>query len=233
MPSLVTLSDLKTRSREAADMVGSSFVEDPELTRYINASAQELYDLLIASYGQEYYLSEQAIPIVSGTDKYTLATDFYKLVGVDLVLSAGASGEAVTLQPYMFSERNKYLNSYVSSFSNNGAVRAKYRLQNDTIKLIPEPSGGFSLKVHYIPAMAKFVSDVDTFDGVNGWEEYIVVDAAIKMLRKEESDITALTFEKRELTERIEAMANSRDAGNPEYVADVSRASYDVTDGAY
>jgi len=233
MPSLVTLADLKTRSREAADMVGSTFIEDPELTRYINASAQELYDLLIASYTQEYYLTESDITIVSGTDLYDLPADFYKLLGVDLVLSSGGAGEAVTLQPYMFSERNKYLNSYVSSFSNNGAVRAKYRLQNNQIKMIPEPSGGFKLTVHYIPSMTKFVSDVDTFDGVNGWEEYIIIDTAIKMLRKEESDITALTFEKNDMLKRIESMAKDRDAGSPDYVADVSRASYDVTDGAY
>lgn len=232
MPANVTLSELKVRAREAADMVSSTFIEDPELTRYINASAQELYDLLIAAYGQEYYLAEDSIPVVSGTDTYDLAADFYKLLGVDLILSASGN-EAVTLHPYALSERNKFNNSYLTVSNSNGSVRARYRLQNNKIKLIPEPSGGYSLNIHYIPAMTKFVADPDTFDGVNGWEEYIVIDAAIKMLRKEESDISALTFEKNDMLKRIEAMASSRDVGMSESVSDVSATQYELTNGIY
>lgn len=232
MPSLVTLADLKERSREAADMVGSTFVEDPELTRYINASTQELYDLLIAAYGQEYYLAEFSIPVVGGVDTYTLSDDFYKLLGVDLILSASGN-EAVTLHPYSLSERNKFNNSYLSVSNSNGSVRARYRLQNNTIKLIPEPSGGYSLNIHYVPAMEKLALDVDEVDGVNGWEEYIILDVAIKMLRKEESDITALTFEKNDMLKRIEAMAGSRDIGMSESVSDVSATQYELTNGIY
>lgn len=233
MASNVTLADLKTRSREAADMVGSTFIEDAELTRYINASAQELYDLLVAAYGQEYYLDEFNIPIVSGTDTYALPTDFYQLLGVDLLLDANGN-EAVTLKPYMLSERNKYNNSYVSAYASDSTVRAKYRLQNGNIKLIPEPSGGYSLNIIYIPAMTLMVSDVDTLDGVNGWEEYIVLDTAIKMGRKEETDVSVLTFQKNELLKRIESLAGKRDAGFPEVVGDVSATNGGgFSDGIY
>lgn len=232
MPANVDLAELKVRAREAADMVNSTYVEDSELTRYINASAQELYDLLIAAYGQEYYLSEDSIIVLNGVDTYNLPADFYKLLGVDLVLSASGN-EAVTLHPYALSERNKFNNSYLTVSNSNGSVRARYRLQNNTIKIIPEPSGGYSLNILYIPAMTKFVAGVDTFDGVNGWEEYIVIDAAIKMLRKEESDISALTLEKKDMLERIESMAGSRDIGMSESVSDVSASQYELTNGIY
>ena len=61
-----------------------------------------------------------------------------------------------------------------------------------------------------------------TFDGVSGWEEYIVIDAAIKCLQKEESDVSVLMSQKSAIAKRIEAAAENRDAGEPSKVTDVS-----------
>ena len=58
-------------------------------------------------------------------------------------------------------------------------------------------------------------------DGVSGWMEYVVTDAAIKMLQKEESDTSVLQFQKAALIKRIEAAAENRDAGSPATIADV------------
>lgn len=63
-------------------------------------------------------------------------------------------------------------------------------------------------------------------DGVNGWEEYIVVDAAIKCLTKEESETAVLERDKAFLLKRIEAMASNRDAGKPEKITDVNVQNY-------
>jgi len=59
-------------------------------------------------------------------------------------------------------------------------------------------------------------------DGVNGWEEYIVVDAAIKCLQKEESDCSVLLAQKAAIVARIESEASNRDAGMPSTVSDTS-----------
>lgn len=58
-------------------------------------------------------------------------------------------------------------------------------------------------------------------DGISGWMEYVVCDAAIKMAQKEESDTSVLQLQKAALIKRIEAAAENRDAGNPATVADV------------
>jgi hypothetical protein len=63
--------------------------------------------------------------------------------------------------------------------------------------------------------------DTLTADGVSGWLEYVVTDAAIKALQKEESDTTTLQFQKAALIKRIEAAAENRDAGSPATIADV------------
>lgn len=54
----------------------------------------------------------------------------------------------------------------------------------------------------------------------SGWLEYVIVDAAIKALVKEESDPSALMAQEQALLKRLEAMASNRDAGEPSTVAD-------------
>lgn len=61
-----------------------------------------------------------------------------------------------------------------------------------------------------------------TADGVNGWEEIIILDAAIKMLAKEESSTTVLERQKAMMMQRIQRMAADRDASMPERVSDVT-----------
>jgi len=68
---------------------------------------------------------------------------------------------------------------------------------------------------------ATISGDPITADGVSGWLEYVITDAAIKAAQKEESDTTVLQFQKQALIKRIEAAAENRDAGSPATVADV------------
>ena len=67
---------------------------------------------------------------------------------------------------------------------------------------------------------AKLVQDNQIVDGVSGWEEYIIVDAARKILLKEESDTSFLLAEKQALLTRIESAAENRNASDPERVSD-------------
>jgi hypothetical protein len=73
--------------------------------------------------------------------------------------------------------------------------------------------------------MSTLVSDTDTVQGVSGWTEYIIVDAAIKMMQKEESDVSVLMAQKQALLQRIEAMSQNRDAGMPSTVADAQSSN--------
>ncbi len=61
-----------------------------------------------------------------------------------------------------------------------------------------------------------------TFDAFSGWDEYVIVDVAIKLLQKEESDASLLMSQKGYLIKRIEAMSQNLDAGEPMTVKDIS-----------
>lgn len=235
MAQLVTFLELKQRAREAADQVGSTFVSDDELATYLNSSLRKLYNLLVSGYGQEYYYNSEVITISGTSDLYDLPDDFFQLIGVDLVLDQTPNNQsnALTLAPYMFQERNRYVNSYLTTSQFDGTIRMRYRLKGDKLHLIPFPSGFNSLRVHYIPTMELLTSDSDEFDGVNGWEEYAVLDTAIKMVRKEEGDTKDLRADRGDMEDKLISLSSDRDAGNPQRISDVSRENYDSQDGIH
>ena len=61
----------------------------------------------------------------------------------------------------------------------------------------------------------------NVLDGVNGWEEQVVLGVAIRILTKEESDSSALERRKAAIKHRMESEASNRDMGMPAHVVDV------------
>jgi hypothetical protein len=224
-PGTVTLLSVRNQAKYRADMVSSSFVADAEWNSYIANSYKELYDLLISAYGNDYSVATPATFQTDGTnDKYALpdgtlysaAPAFYKLLGVDLQVQGGQIWQ--TLKPFNFAERNRYAPYGVQSLYRNTAIR--YRLTGSNIWFTPLPQSGLTIQLWYIPEPTTLSADTDTFDGVSGWEEYVIIDAAIKALQKEESDVSVLMAQKQAMISRIQAMAENRDAGSPATVVD-------------
>lgn len=223
MARTIQLSELRTRVRERADMEDGTFITDSELNRYINASADWLYDLLVKAYGDEYFANQVDFSTVSGQSSYSFASDmsvtnFYKLLGVSLV---PATGEEIPLKKFTFQERNKYSGAY--SANRFGKTILKYRLRGNNLVLTPEPEAAQTIRVYFIPSRTIMTNDTDTLEGVNGWEEFVVIDAAIKCKDKEESDVSVLMADRQVYLARVEQMAEARDVGEPERMTDTSR----------
>lgn len=211
--ALVTLSAFRDRARQRADMVNSRFVTDAELNNYINASIDELYDLLIASRGENYYVKSYSFTTSINVDSYALPADFLKLMGVDYVTS---TTQAITLKAFRWQERNRFR----EPFYNTRNYNLMYQVRGDNLVFIPTPNGSQQIKLWYIPRAMDLTSDTDSFDGINGWEEYVVIDAAIKMRVKEESPVDELLLAKQDMKARILAASSGRDSGEPARVVD-------------
>lgn len=200
-----TLAEIRTRARQRADMQDSTFVTDSELNGYISASYAVLYERLVLS-GIAYFESTQTINVVAGTNLYALPSNHMSTVGVDWVRS---SGKFLPLRRLMVRERD--------TFQEPAERAVAYRLVGNSIQLYPDPSSAQTYRHIYVPAPADLTLDTDTVDGVSGWEEFIVNDAARKCLMKEESDTSALEREiDRNLSRLDEARLNR-------YVADAPR----------
>lgn len=217
MAKNVTLSSMRTRVRRRADMVNSTFVSDAELTQYINDAKDDLYDLLVQKYGQDYYTTvSPETSFTTNVLSYALPDDFYKEVGVDLKVSGN---NYVTCKPFMFAERNRF--NTLLSRGVLGYQSTFYKIIGNQIQFTQSPGSGSAFRIWYVPASPDLVNDSDTFDGVNGWEKLIEVKAAIYCLQKEESDTSVLEREESKLVMRIEQAAESRQAGIGQRVTDV------------
>lgn len=215
--SVATLSELRTLAREYSDMVGSQFVTDTEFNSYLNLAYFELYDILVTKF-DDYFATSQNFTTVSNQFQYTLPSDFYKFLGLDLQLGS-VQDSWVTIRPFMFSERNRFAVPNFQSFY--GVSNLRYRVFANTLFLTPIPSAGQTLRMWYIPRLTEMTADTSTCDGISGWQDYVPLDAAIKALIKEETDPSALMARKQALIQRIESAAEGRDAGNPQTVSDV------------
>lgn len=205
---------MRTTAQQQADMEGSTYVSTSEWNGYLNAGYQELYNLLVTLYGENYFTIGNYQLTTDGTNEYynlpdgtstyklsdatTTAPAFFKLLGVDVWISATNTSPSqwFTLNRFNFGERNR----------STGTL----------------PQSNQLIQIHYIPRLTKLASDTDTADLVSGWEEYIVVDAVIKAKMKEESDVSAHMARKMDLRQQIEAAATNRDAGEPQTVVDAS-----------
>lgn len=207
----VSVTDLITYVRQRADIEESNFITDEEIIGYLNRSYQKLYDILVKTY-EDYYIEDTTITLEADTSSYPLPDNFYKCLGVDLHVS---SSQKVTLKPFNFGERNKFQSGYISP-----CEFYQYKVQGGNIKFIPTPTSGGTVTLWYVP-VAETLTSASTIDSVNGYDEFVIVDAAIKCLQKEESDTTALQLEKQEAISRIQSSASNRDAGEPKTVTDV------------
>lgn len=195
----VTLEELKRRARNMADMStdggGDGFIGDEELTDLINESYRELYDVIIQSFGN-YYTAEDTITTVPGTQNYDLPDDFYKLIAFDMSSGAGY----ITMFPFDEIERNASLTTETS---------------------IPAAT----VRIRYVPVPVDLVDDADTILGHNGWEALLIVDVAIKMLDKEETNTDRLELRRQREMRRVQELSQNRDLLMPGRVTDITTSN--------
>lgn len=211
-----TLADLRTQARQLADMEQNNFISDSELNTYINFAIADLHDLLVESYGSDYFLSSFTSVTSNGTEAYNLPADFYKLRGLDIKLDESSW---TSLKPFNFNERNRY--SSFGSWTITGISNIRYRIMGNTIRFVPIPDTAKQFRIWYIPVATKLVNDNDTLNDINQYSDFIVITAALKMLNKEESDTSNLAAERARIIERIKTASQNRDAGEPESISDI------------
>lgn len=227
----MSLGQIRLNAQQRADLVNSQFVTLSEWNSNINQSIFELYDLLVTIY-EDYFIatpvsfqsdgSTFSYPLPDGLN-YNSAAPFYKLMGVDLAISS-ANNAFVTINKFNFVDRNSYVYPNSSS-SIYGVFNLRYRVVGSNIEFIPTPSAGQIIRLWYIPRLQQLLQDTDiTTSSISGWIEYVIVDAAIKAMQKEESDITVLGAQKVALIRRIQESAQNRDAGQPDTISDIRGA---------
>lgn len=223
MGTSVSFGSIIEQAQQRADLVNSSFITATEWQTMANASLSQLFEKLVEAYGSNYFVQTPHIFTTDGTnDAYALPSDFFKLLGVDLQLSPYGQSSAlgwVTIWRFNFAERNRYtLPNLVTIW---GRTNLSYLLRGGKLWLQPLPQGGQTLRLWYAPTFTPLVNDSDTFDGVNGWEEWAINDIAKKALVKEESDTSGVDGLQAVQNDRLQTIIENRDASAPATTVDV------------
>lgn len=225
MASNRDLAYLRDRTRELADMVTTTpadhFISDAELDRCINSALRRLYDKLILTRGDSYYADTDSQNTVASTATYALPADFYQLLGVMLY----DGSRAVDLGRFEHHDRATLLTAETAG-AGSAMGNIRYRLQGGSIELRPKPEAVWLLTLQYIPAFSDLVNPADTFDGVNGWEEWACYTAAIDLLNREESDPSGLLAARAVIDQQIDQLAGQRDAANAPRISDTRGDSW-------
>ena len=248
LPGQMNLGYIRYLSQLRSDKLNSKFLTTDEWNSNINQSAFELYDILVTKFGDDYFLAPSIIFTTTGSGNYplpdgslsflntatnttTVAPALYKLVGVDCGVAVG-NNAWVTLPRYNWIDRNKFVYPQLQANA-LGVFNLSYRQMGNQLFFIPHPSAGQYIQVWYVPQLSQMLQDTDMLSfSISGWVEYVIVDAAIKALVKEESfdQANILQGVKNMLAERIETTAANRDVGQPNVVSN-TRANTGFSEG--
>lgn len=176
------LQDLVADVRWISDTEGAtSRHTDRQIVRALNQSVQALR-LMISEYSP-YYLTSTTTASASATVSLASITDIVAIYGVDIAVS----GETRELFPFQFSERNKYESSVVSETG----IPTSYRYSGGSLLIRPTPDASYTFTIWYLPtgtdmtatynADDSIATTSSSFDGIAGWEDWIVYDTAMRI----------------------------------------------------
>lgn len=202
--------------RRRADIEDDPFHPDSEIDDYINESIAELYGKLVLARGDEYYATAINGVTVGGTRTVALPADFFKILGVRWQFTPTRRIKLLRMDFQKFMGLD---NSTVLGWTDWSNVY--YMTQQANAVFWPTPRGAHNITIWYIPAAATLTLPADTFDGINGWERFVVLHAVrlVKMKREESTAIVDAGIQ--DIEAKIDSLSGTRDDGQPSHIIDV------------
>lgn len=209
-----TLTNLIADVRLRAD---NQALTDAEITEFINQSIADLRDQLASKFGDEYFETETPLTTTASVATVPLPADFLYETG--LFWLNGSDKFRIVKATNVDAEE------FITGAGWTSFYDVRYRLQAANIKFYPTPLGVHTVTLKYIPTSVRLTMGSDTFDGYNGWEEWVILDAASKCLEREgnDEDAALLAPRKQRMEQRIADMAD-RDHASPAAIQDTRGA---------
>lgn len=209
-----------------ADMANSTFATAAEGRDRINKSLAGLWADITRSKGSEYLREPRTISTTANSPTTELGSvgsaitnggaSFLKLISLEVDLGSGP----FDIRPlYQWEMRHAFANR--SGWGNGNVF---YTLENSVtgakLRWWPTPTAVHSVTAWVIPSAPVFSTGTETWDFVNGWDDYVAHDVAIYLLGREQSDTSLLMAERARILEGI--LGNlGRKHNEPDRVRDV------------
>lgn len=227
MPRAVSRGTMLSRARFHADYDNTpdSFATPAELNNEFDDSLAQLWSKLVAADPVRYSTTTNVVTVSQQTT-YTLPLDFMNLVSAwriegryrfwvdrfDELDRAEGAIDGYLYGDFLYDQGPRV------RVVEQGVDGSETRLEFEY-----EPPPGRTYEVRYNRAPPFFQDDGDVFDGVAGWENWIVYNLAIKLKQRQEDDTTQLEREIAKIESNIAEMAQQRFIGRAHYVKDTRR----------
>lgn len=179
-----TLLEIKNKIKRDLDLEDEDFIQDEEMIEYINEGI-DMCEAQIHNICEDYFLTEAAFPIVTGTQLYDLPTDIYGMKVRGLIYNNGT-----TIFPV---KRVRELNKFIKAAVQNqfpAALDYSYMLVNSSgadpqIKLIPAAQETSSnMTIWYLRNATELAVDADECD-IPEFVYYVIQYAKVRCYEKE------------------------------------------------
>ena len=195
MARTVLASELISRGRSAADAVNDTNIDDAWLYLQATALVAKLWDTLTMNGLGGEGIKTVYVNTVPGQQDYAL-TGFLGSIWMPT-----PTGAPATLADF-YKVKTFYCND------GNGLYRPIHRTNPSEEYAQKAPQSVLSLKLCYLPCAPVFVTGAEVFDGINGYEEWIVQGLAYAIRTKQEDDGGKHKGQQREIEDQIRMAAN-------------------------
>jgi hypothetical protein len=214
MGATVSLADLRTRLRRLTDTESfTARFPDAEMNDYLQRSARLLYERLRVHLPEALWFSSKSVNTTAGTSYVALPTGTAGIAGIDYT----HDGDTVSLERFEWAGRNDW-----PIDANWSTSTPKYAVIGNRIVLRPVPDAAYALTVYSVPTTSTMSTTVG-FLGVNGWEEWMIHNAAALVATKdqdwEQSDRHQARAE--QVYQQIIASTSAVDIARPRKIHDV------------
>lgn len=212
-----TLLELRTGARQLADCVNDANIPDAMATDWVNDEIADLWEEVFAA-DPDRFVAMVTIATTSGTRAYDVPDDFMSIRRIDWL----NGGTRIPIEPAPLLEMDTS-----TDVGGTSPGRVVYRVMGGGLDgstaqlyLFPDP-GTSTYEMWYVTAPALLSGDTDVYDGVAGWERFVMYGVASKMLERQERDSTPFRMEKERARKSIQTMARRRDSGRAKRITDV------------
>jgi hypothetical protein len=207
-----------------ADHENSGFISTAEGTDLIKEAIREYVDSVQSVAALEFLCRSYSLSTVAGTASYVVGngtTHPYMYKAVAVLVSFNGRNFPIRRDTILALQDPDMGNGWTSSGAVRYGIGPLDSSNHRTLLFTPAPRAVHSATVLYIPTLDDLGDAVD-IPSLMGWDEFVVLSAAIKILDKEESDTTRLENRLEKCRARIMQGIADSDAGQSHQITDVS-----------
>jgi hypothetical protein len=181
----VTLTQLQTDIQYQCDIIGAT-ARHPSAnqTRLINQAIQRFREKITNEGAQHYLVSTSSTLGTGPTSPYPFYVLDLSAVSPSLVRTYGIDikigSETRSLLHVPFQDRDQYGGGLV-----RGVPVAWAHYQTAKVAILPPAGSAYTYVAWYLPVFTDLSAGGDTFDGVAGWEDFIVWDVVCRIIARD------------------------------------------------